>query len=77
MLSIYNRYFYSRVKSLQRAYVVFYMSCQLKTKLTLRYLILFRKAKGLNFGPRLHLQLYFVYVSSDGSGESGPSQLAA
>ena len=27
-------------------------------------------ARGLNFGPRLHLHPYFVYASSEGSGES-------
>ena len=28
------------------------------------------KAKGLNFGPSIHLQPYFVYVNRVGSGKS-------
>ena len=28
------------------------------------------RARGRNFSPSLHLQLYFVYASSEGSGES-------
>ena len=28
------------------------------------------RARGLNFGPSLHLHPYSVYTSSEGSGES-------
>ena len=34
------------------------------------------KAIGLKLGPSLHLQVYFVYASSEGSGESVPSLVA-
>ena len=34
------------------------------------------KARGLKLGPSLHLQVYCVYASSEGSGEYVPSLIA-
>ena len=34
------------------------------------YVGVFSKAKGLNFGQGLHQHPYFVYMSSEGAGES-------
>ena len=62
---------YIKLPFVMKNFVLSIFEWQLKTGFTvLMAYDVFSKVRGLNFGLSLHQHPYFVYMSSEGSGES-------